>query len=298
MAYFDIAGQPTLHAQNGVHRIVWEYDGQGHQTKEAYFGIEGRPAQHRESGVYAATAEYDTRGRVIERAAFDSERQPMRTAEGYQRRTFAYDGDGRKIEQLDVGLDGSEGYTRVRYRFDPQQRQIEEAFFGSDEKPARVSGRNPLGYTVRKTEYAPDGTEKEILLGFDPAVWGYETMIYQTDHVQCLDRDGKPVQTRLVATMVMPEGQAERLDLHVGDVLTHYAGEVIAGDFLAFIKRRAAEPADGPPRVLRVWREGKALSFTVKPGKLGLGLQDRGVAVAGAPNTRPSATNGGDRHQR
>jgi YD repeat-containing protein len=320
-AYFDVAGQPTVDDKQGVHRTVWDYDEQGKQTREAYFGIDGQPIQNRQYGVYGGTVRYDAKGRMTEIAAFDGAGRPMRTREGFQRRTFAYDDLGRKIEQVDYGLDESQGfacrrvrydergnqietayfdtegrpvatkdgyhkstarydkrgnkiewayfdtegrpvaindgyhkstarydergnqiewayfdtegrpvamkagyhkstarydkrgnkieaayfdtegrpvaikdgYARVRYRFDSKGRQVEEAFFDSEGSPARVRGRNPLGYTLHKTQYGPDGAEKHILLGFDPAVWGYETLIWGTNHVHCLGSNGKRV---------------------------------------------------------------------------------------------------------
>jgi hypothetical protein len=285
-AYFDVDGQPTLHAKQGVHRTVWEYDERGNKTREAYFGSDGQPIQNRQFGIYSGTARYDTQGREIEIAAFDAKSQPMRTAEGYQRRTLAYDGLGRKIEQVDYGLDGTAGYASVRRRFNSQGNQIEAAFFDSAGHPTPVIGQSLIGYTMLRTERTPDGHEGEDLSGFDPAVWGYKYMVIipANNLVLCLNTAMRPVATELVVTLVLRGWQGELLGIKVGDVLTHYAGEPIVGNFLAFIARRQAEPADGPSQELRVRRQGQELRFKVKPGKLGLGIQDRGVAVAGAAN--------------
>jgi S1-C subfamily serine protease len=103
-----------------------------------------------------------------------------------------------------------------------------------------------------------------------------------TGHVQCFDAEGQPVATELVATLVLPGGQADILGLQAGDVLTHYAGEQLQGDAMGFIRMRKAEPADGPAQELRVRRGGRELRLQVKPGKLGLGIQDRGISVSKA----------------
>jgi hypothetical protein len=89
----------------------------------------------------------------------------------------------------------------------------------------------------------------------------------------------RSIPTELVVTIVLPGGQAEKLGFQVGDVVTYYAGERLHGDFLAFIKRREVEPADSLAHELRLRRQGRELQFEVKPGKLGLGLQDRGLSV-------------------
>jgi hypothetical protein len=289
-AFFDTEGHPALDAESGAHRALMERHVDKRTLTIMLFGTDGQPMQSDKlGGAYGISFRYDAQKRPIEIIFLGEDNQPMRNSEGWQRQTIAYDDQGNKIEQTRYGLDGSQGYMTVRDRFDSQGRQIEEAFFDSDGKPTRVKGRTPRGYTLRKTEYGPGGSEKHTLLGFDPAVWGYETMTRAANHVQCLDQHGVPVPTELVVTMVLPESQAEKLGVRVGDVLTHYDGEPIQGDVLTFIKRRKAERADGSAHEVRVRRQGHELRFEVKPGKLGLGLQDRGISVMTAKLGRADA---------
>jgi len=279
IAVFDAQGRP-MRTGEGYERRIFSYDEFGNKTEEfdygfestqgfesrrirfdrkgnriewAYFDSEGRPTIDKSDGSHRMTARYDERGNRIESAYFDTEDRPMLLADGYHKRTARYDDQGR---------------------------QIEEAFFDTDGHPSRVRGRIPSGYTARRTDYSPDGVEKHILLGFDPLTWGYETVSLESGHARCFDENGKSVATELVVNAVLPEGQAALLGIREGDVLTDYAGEPLHGDFLHFIQLRDVEPADGPAKTLKVRRGGKTLSFEVKPGKLGMGLQDRGVAVA------------------
>jgi hypothetical protein len=116
-------------------------------------------------------------------------------------------------------------------------------------------------------------------------VWGlvYSPRVEGQPHrAHFVGPDGFPApQLRSAAEIVeLHGGQAEALGLRVGDILTQYAGKPLHGNFLAFIAERDTEPADGPAQELLVRRGSQELQFMVHPGKMGLGVQDRGIDVA------------------
>jgi tetratricopeptide (TPR) repeat protein len=81
-------------------------------------------------------------------------------------------------------------------------------------------------------------------------------------------------QFQVIAKRILPNSQAERLGIQVGDIFTHYDNKPVL-DRNRFIYGRSKEPADGPAKELKVLREGKELVFKVKPGKMGVELEER-----------------------
>ncbi len=81
-------------------------------------------------------------------------------------------------------------------------------------------------------------------------------------------------QFQVIATKLFPNSQAEQLGIKVGDIFTHYDNKPVL-DRNRFIYGRSKEPADGPAKELKVLREGKELVFKVKPGKIGVELEER-----------------------
>jgi len=78
--------------------------------------------------VAIAEADYDDRANQIEWAYFDTEGKPALHKDGYQRRTFVYDKLGRRIGQVDFGLDGSKGVAMSRYRFETKGDKSKRPF--------------------------------------------------------------------------------------------------------------------------------------------------------------------------
>jgi YD repeat-containing protein len=312
--FFDSLGMPSLH-DDGYHKITTRYDERGRKCEIAYFDTRGNPVRHKGGGE-RQTAAYDDGGvpfevtehgldgsegvgvtskryrfkggkLLVDIAFFDAQGKSARGTEGYERKTITYDNDGRMVEESYYGLSGEEGVVSVRYKFDKQQRQVEEAWFDTNGKAVRARLGSPLGYSVRKTEYDADGKERGfVMTGFDPGEWGYSSMFWGSEHAQCFDAGGHSVATELLVTRVIPSGQADVLGLKAGDVLIRYAGMPLHGDASAFIRRRESEAENGPAQGLWVRRYGQELRLQVKPGKLGIHLQDRGIAVSQVVDVR------------
>jgi len=73
---------------------------------------------------------------------------------------------------------------------------------------------------------------------------------------------------------VIPDSRAAQLGIQVGDIFTHYDQQPILGRS-QFIQGRAKEPADGAAKELTVLRDGKSLTFQLKPGKIGAVLEEK-----------------------
>src|SRR4029077_5807677 len=86
------------------------------------------------------------------------------------------------------------------------------------------------------------------------------------------DRDGKPIAVEIYVDKVLPEGQAKEAGLMEGDVLVSYDGKAVRND--AEIGAWANTPGD-TPRELVVSRSGRRISFSMKPGLMGINMVAR-----------------------
>ena len=80
-------------------------------------------------------------------------------------------------------------------------------------------------------------------------------------------------QIQVQVKAVIPNSQAEQLGIRPGDIFTHYNHKPVLGA-VSFSYGRSLEPAAGPAQALKVLRVGKELVFNVKPGKIGVELQE------------------------
>jgi tetratricopeptide (TPR) repeat protein len=79
---------------------------------------------------------------------------------------------------------------------------------------------------------------------------------------------------QVVVERVLPDSPAAQLGIQSGDIFTHYNQQPILGR-AQFIQGRAKEPADGAAKELTVLRDGKSLTFQLKPGKIGVELEEK-----------------------
>ena len=91
------------------------------------------------------------------------------------------------------------------------------------------------------------------------------------------DKANKPIpKTEILATLVVPNSQGEKLGIQAGEVFTHYEGDKIL-NAACLIASRNTEQLDAPARNLQILRDGKVLTFSVLPGELGVELQTRTI---------------------
>ncbi len=253
IAYFDATGKPASD-QNDFHKLIAQYDEHGNRTEQAYYGING---------------------------------ELVSSSDGFKKKQWRYYPGGKKAEEIVIGLDGSKGFTKQITRYDEVGREVYQGFFDDQDKPAYTNQKftTPFGYSETTSEYAPSG--KLIithLTGFEP-YWGYAQMMINFDEEgnplksTCFDSNGQPVETEVLVTFVLPDRPAAKMGIKAGDVFIDYDGKPIK-DVYHFIIQRQEEPADDPPKELHVRRDGEILSFWISPGKIGVGLQGRGIISA------------------
>ena len=73
---------------------------------------------------------------------------------------------------------------------------------------------------------------------------------------------------------VLLDSRAAQLGIQVGDIFTHYGQQPILGRS-QLMRGRAKEPADGTAKELTVLRDGKSLTFQLKPVKIGVELEEK-----------------------
>ena len=91
----------------------------------------------------------------------------------------------------------------------------------------------------------------------------------------------------MLVVTVVPGSNADRSGLKSGDVVISYAGTKLAGpaDLVVATRRReglssSAEPPGTAGIPLTVWRDGPILELTVRPGPLGVGMNERPATEA------------------
>ena len=210
------------------------------------------------------TAQYDALGNEIETAFFGSDGQPVLHKNGNHKWTAQYDVRGNEIETAYFGIDGQPvlleyGYHKWTSQFDVRGNEIESAFFGSDGQPVFLKE----GYHRVISQY----DEKGNLI--DRQFFDVEGQ--QIDFWKMLREAFTPKQVTVVS--ILPDSQAKTLGIQAGDIFTHYDGKAIVNAAL-LVANRQQEPADGAAKELKILRDGKELSFMVKPGKIGVELRD------------------------
>ncbi|OAD21788.1 hypothetical protein THIOM_002442 [Candidatus Thiomargarita nelsonii] len=73
-----MASNPTLDATDGTHKTTGKYDERGNQIELAYFDAAGNPTLHKD-GYHKITVQYDASGNPTEVAFFDANGQPFET---------------------------------------------------------------------------------------------------------------------------------------------------------------------------------------------------------------------------
>ncbi len=161
-------------------------------------------------------------------------------------------------------------------RYDERGNRTERTFFDQTGKPRSGWARERASYDNRsnKKEVSYWSADDKLTLfkdGYARATYTYDDFDSRVDAAY-FDREGRPVQTQAVIVRVTTGMQGQVLK--VGDILETYDGKPVV-NWARFIHTRQAEREGDPPRQLVVLREGKRLSFTFRPGDLGVDMEDR-----------------------
>jgi C-terminal processing protease CtpA/Prc len=198
---------------------------------------------------------YDERGNKVEEAYFDETGKPARHKDGYAAWKARYDDRRNKVELTTFDVDGkpdadtSDGTITTRMKYDDRRNKVEEAYFDEAGKPARHKD------------------------GYSRASWSYDSAGSRITS-QYFDTDGTVLRAAPIITEVLPDSQAQKLGLRVGDILSEYDGKP-ARNTAAFIHGRAAEKPGGPTKELKVLRDRDMITFKVAPGLMGARLSDK-----------------------
>jgi hypothetical protein len=323
-AYFGTDGKPCLN-KDRIAKVVFKYDGRGNSIEEAYFGTNGKPCldeygfaklalKYDERGDLIETAlfdtngkpclsisgfakktwKYDERGNQIETAWFDTNGKPyLLPVEGFAKKTTKYDDRSNWTAEEYFGCDGQrcltkEGFAKKVAEYDANSNLVKEAYFGLRDEPAYSDGvheakmtYNERGNRIEEAYFDETGSPTANQDGV--ARW---TAKYSEDgnllDKTYFDRDGNPVAVELYVDEVQPGGQAKEAGLIKGDVLVSYDGKAVRN--LEELRTQINMPGD-TLRELIVSRNGRRLSFKMKPGVMGIGLKTRAAPVSSRTGT-------------
>ena len=213
---------------------------------------------------YLPSKQFDENGNQIEGINYSLKGEPI-LLDGVHRWTAKYDEKNNQIERNNFGLkdepvlvDGVHKWTAKydyddnkieKAKYDDKGNQIEEAYFDLNSKP--IVSTNGVHKWTAKYDDKNNLIDKNYF-----------------------DVTENQVNTKMVVVSVDPNSQGEQLGLKAGDIFTHYDGQAVKNSSI-FIANREKEAADSPPKELTVLRNGNTIKYTVKPGKIGAGTEDK-----------------------
>ena len=253
-AYFDEQGRPTR-SKDGYAKVTSKYDERGNMTEAAYFDEQSRPTRHKD-GFARWTAKHDERGNQVEWACFDEQGRPTRHKDGFARLTTRYDERGNMTEAACFDEQGrptrvNDGFARWTAKHDERDNRTEQAYFDEQGRPTRSKD----GYAKVTSKFDERGNMTEAAY-FDeqgrPILHkdGYTRLTKEYDaegdplNVTYYGLDGNPITTHLMATEIVPGGQAKAIGLEPGDIILSYDGK--AGLNRRPLSVRCRLPARGP----------------------------------------------------
>lgn len=225
------------------------------KTEFRWLDLADRPALNT-SRVATIRAKYDARGHDVSREFFDARNNPCFHSDGIAQHTVAF-GSGDVLKEsnwFDIRgarmVHPKEKYSRLLVEVDAWGNAIRQEYRGADDKPMN----GPSGYA--RAEKDVDEFQRVV-------------------DERRFNAAGEPIPFGLFLKEVYPNSPAEALGLKAGDRITHYANLPISFQQI-MMSRRSEELATDPPKELRFTRNGQPqLSVMVKPGRLGVVLEDR-----------------------
>ena len=260
-AFWDPYGILILNDKEGYAKKKVAYNARSQRIEEAYFGPNDQLLLNKKWGFARMTLAYDPQGNHVEIAHFGPDGQAVVADIGYAKATWGYNAQGKVSEQAYFGPDGRPmistltGYARRTLTHNAQGNPSEERYWGPDDRPM-----------LRKHQYA------KVTFHYDTAGELVKAILW--------DLDGKelpPVEVTVVA--VAPDGQAAKLGVQAGDIITGYDGDEVPNSFVL----QARVDAKGRKyRTLEIRRHGETMHFEVKPGELGVTLEDKSLGALSA----------------
>ena len=140
------------------------------------------------------------------------------------------------------------GYVRRTRMFNAQGNPSEERYWGPDDSPM-----------LQKNQYS------KVTFHYDTAGELEKAILWDLD-----GRELPPVEVTVIA--VAPDGQAVELGLQVGDIITDYDGDEVPN---SFVLQARVYAKGGRYRTLEIRRHGETMHFEVKPGEIGVTVEDK-----------------------
>jgi YD repeat-containing protein len=281
--YRGLRGEPVLN-RAGIHQWRAKYDEHGNRVEEQYRGVGGQPIVNR-TGIHRWQARYDGREKQVERSFFGVSGQRVLSADGYAGWEMEYDGRGNQTRVAFVGTerqavlskDGVAGWTE---KYDGQGNRVELAYFGTDGQPVLSKSKGVARWTSqydgrgRLTRQAFFGPDRNLCNHPERRYARLEQDYGEDDTVvatRYFDAAGRRLEVEVVVREIARPRPAADLGLKVEDVLLTLGGEKIlcSGQFSARVR------ALGAAAPLQVRRQGRTLTFELKPGLLSIIPEDR-----------------------
>jgi len=221
-AYFDRDGKATFYAEEGYHRVTYEYDVQGRELWSRYYGVKGEPVMYlgvkgepveRSGGLHKLKQTFDARGNELSESYFGVDGKAiMWGSTPCHRDESKYDRNGLKEEERFVGVDGEpvadgNGRHMIRWKHDAFGKASEVTYFDVKGEPTmdtrqgfhRMTWKHSaMGQTLEEVFWDTEGKRAAGADGKSRTEWAFDGAGRLTLHV-FYGVDDEPVEIGGVA---------------------------------------------------------------------------------------------------
>jgi RIO-like serine/threonine protein kinase len=277
-SYCDSNEKPCL-GINGFAKVTAKYDDRGNQVEEAEYDTNNIPCLDND-GIARWTKKYDERGNMLEFACFDQNDKPCLNHYGMSKTTNIYDESGNCVESAYFDQNNkpcycSFGIAKNKMKYDVRGKIVEEVYYDTNDKPCLCIE----GYARKAIKYDDRGNQVEnayfdkhgkSCINISNNYAGWRATYDETGKritFNWYDIDGHDLVPRILVAEVLPDGQGSEKGLQNGDVIISYDGKQYSD--VDKLSNTAKIPGE-MHRILIIQRNGKELSFSMKPGTLGV----------------------------
>lgn len=268
-----------------------KYDIRGNEILVAFYGVKGDPATCKDLGVHKIKKQYDVYGNITTQLYYNVDSKITSCKDGNAGWIAEYD-QGRPIKYCWIQSDGglmqnSEGIAEQRSKYDSYGTLAELSFYGVKGEPVLCSNGfallsrqcDPYGFIKEESYY---GLKGELVLNKEKEYAGFRTEydVFRRGKRVYYDENGCVIKSvgHVVAASIVPESNAAKLGVKVGDILCEF-GEynITAPEDFSAVSASIQKMYDRKKRLIFARRNGTEyliLSFDFAEGIMGVQLAD------------------------
>jgi hypothetical protein len=285
---FDEQKRRTSSTEKGYSKIQRRFDDYGNIEEVRVYDENDRPARDKMGGFFKLAIKHNDHGQITSQQLFDENGLPLNGALGFAKSEFAYDAKGFTIEEkyFDASgksvRDSAQGCARLAVENNQYGQAVRQTCYDQDGKIAL----GKQGFAVLVLDYDQRGNrmhECELDTNKQPImnIKGYASADYYYSakgdvEKSCFYNDKeRHLQSEVVKVVILDflsNGEASRVGLMKGDIIEYYNNIEVSGvkQFTSLVNQPGVDL-----RPIIINRNGKDITLNVKPGKLGIPIDEK-----------------------